>query len=164
MPQIEQLSEVFASQLFWLIVTFGLVYFVIGRGMLPKIEATVEARDSKIAEDLAMAEAARAAADEAEEAYRVRMAEVRAEAMKVTQEAKLASALETEKKVAAADEAISAKVGEAEARIAAAREAALAEIQAVAAEAAQQMAARLSGAQIEAAAAKKAVKEVLANG
>lgn len=164
MPQIEQLSEVFASQLFWLIVTFGLVYFVIGRGMLPKIEATVEARDSKIAEDLAMAEAARAAADEAEEAYRVRMAEVRAEAMKVTQEAKQASALETEKKVAAADEAISAKVGEAEARIAAAREAALAEIQAVAAEAAQQMAARLSGAQIEAAAAKKAVKEVLANG
>ena len=38
MPQIEQLSEVFASQLFWLIVTFGLIYFVIGRGMMPKID------------------------------------------------------------------------------------------------------------------------------
>jgi F-type H+-transporting ATPase subunit b len=60
MPQISQISEIFASQLFWLIVSFGLIYFVIGRGMFPKIEATVEQRDRRIAEDLAAAERARA--------------------------------------------------------------------------------------------------------
>ena len=72
MPQIAQIDATFASQLFWLILTFGLVYFVIGKGMLPKIEATVEARDNRISDDLAAAERARAAADETEEAYRAR--------------------------------------------------------------------------------------------
>jgi F-type H+-transporting ATPase subunit b len=164
MPQIEQLSEVFASQLFWLIVTFGLIYFVIGRGMMPKIEATVEARDKRIAEDLAIAEQARASADEAEEAYRQRMADVRAEAMKVTQAAKQKSALEAEGRLAEADQAIGGKVASAEAGIEQARQAALAEIEAVAAEAARDMAAKLSGASVDEAAARKAVKEVLAHG
>jgi F-type H+-transporting ATPase subunit b len=164
MPQIDQLSEVFTSQLFWLIVTFGLIYFVIGRGMMPKIEATVEARDKRIAEDLAIAEQARAAADVAEEAHRQRMAEVRTEAMKVTQAAKAKSALETEGRLAEADQAIGGKVAEAEAGIERARQAALGEIETVAAEAARDMAAKLSGAPVDAAAARKAVKEVLAHG
>ena len=56
MPQISQISEIFASQLFWLIVSFGLIYAVIGRGMLPKIEATVDQRDRRISDDLAAAE------------------------------------------------------------------------------------------------------------
>ncbi len=56
MPQISQISEIFASQLFWLIVSFGLIYLVVGRGMLPKIEATVDQRDRRISEDLAAAE------------------------------------------------------------------------------------------------------------
>ena len=44
MPQINQLPEVFASQLFWLAVFFGLVFFVIGRGMVPKIRSTTVSR------------------------------------------------------------------------------------------------------------------------
>ena len=46
MPQINQLSEIFFSQLFWLLVVFGIIYFGIGRGMVPKIQSTVDARDS----------------------------------------------------------------------------------------------------------------------
>ena len=38
--------------------------------MLPKIQSTVDAREAQIADDLAAAEAARAEADETEEAYR----------------------------------------------------------------------------------------------
>lgn len=164
MPQIEQLSEVFASQLFWLVVTFALLYFGIGRGMLPKIEATVEARDKRIAEDLAIAEQARVSADQSEEAYRLRMADVRAEAMKVTAAAKQASALEAEGRVAEADQAIGGKVAAAEAGIEQAKQAALTEIEAVAADAAREMASKLSGAPVDEAAARKAVREVLANG
>ena len=72
------------SQLFWLLLMLALIYFGIGQAMLPKIQSTVDARDSRIADDLAAAEAARRDADETEEAYRARIDESRAEALKVT--------------------------------------------------------------------------------
>ena len=59
MPQITQLPYIFASQLFWLAVVFGLIFFGIGRGMLPKIQSTVDDREKKIAEDLERAQGAR---------------------------------------------------------------------------------------------------------
>jgi len=49
MPQLNQLPEIFWSQLFWLVVVFGIIFFAIGRGMVPKIQSTVDARDKKIA-------------------------------------------------------------------------------------------------------------------
>ena len=58
MPQISQLAATYASQIFWMLVFFGIVFFVVGRGMVPKVMATVEARDSQIAADLAAAGAA----------------------------------------------------------------------------------------------------------
>jgi F-type H+-transporting ATPase subunit b len=164
MPQIAQLSEVFASQLFWLVVTFGLIYLVIGRGMVPKIEATVEARDRRISDDLVAADAAREAADETEAGYRARIDEARAEALKVTQAAKAASARETEDRVRAADAEINEKTDAAEARIRAAAEAAMADVEMVAAEAAQDLVARLSGGTVPEDRARSAVKEALVHG
>ena len=84
MPQINQLSDVLYSQLFWLALTLAVIYFGIGKAMLPKIMSTMDARDSRITQDLAAAEAARREADETEEAYRTRINESRAEALKVT--------------------------------------------------------------------------------
>jgi F-type H+-transporting ATPase subunit b len=164
MPQIDQISEIFASQLFWLVVTFGLVYLVIGRGMFPKIEATVSARDKQIAGDLAAAEAARAAAEEIEEANRARAEANRAEALKVTQAAKDAAAREAEQKVKAADAQTETRVAAAEARIREATSAAMGDIENVAAEAAQEMVARLTGKTVSRAQADDAVKAALANG
>ena len=51
MPQIAQLSMVFASQLFWLVISFGLIFFIVGRGMLPKVRSTITARTEKITDD-----------------------------------------------------------------------------------------------------------------
>ena len=48
MPQIAQLAETYSSQIFWLLVFFGLVFFVIGRGMVPRVMATVGDRDKQI--------------------------------------------------------------------------------------------------------------------
>ena len=110
MPQIEQLPFIFFSQLFWLAVVFGIIFFVIGRGMVPKIQGTVELRDAKIAEDLERAQAARAEADATEAQWRERRDAARAEAGRLAQEAKQSSALETEAKVTAAAGAINAKV------------------------------------------------------
>ena len=164
MPQIAQISEIFASQLFWLLLTFGLIYFVVGRGMLTKIEATVEKRDRRIADDLAAAERARAEADAREEAYRAQVETNRAEALMVTQAAKQAAARATEEKVKAADAETARKVGTAEAEIRAATDAALADIETVAADAAQQMVAKLAGTSVSRERAAEAVRAALANG
>ncbi|HEY0113095.1 MAG TPA: ATPase [Allosphingosinicella sp.] len=164
MPQIAQISEIFASQLFWLVLTFAIIYLVIGRGMLPKIEATVEARDQRIAGDLAAAEAARRTAEEVDAANRARTEANRADALKVAQAAKEASAREAEAKVKAADAATGARVAEAEARIRAATDAALGDIENVAAEAAQDMVARLTGVAVSRDQAVNAVKAALAHG
>lgn len=162
MPQIAQIAATYASQIFWLLIVFGLIYFVIGKGMLPKIEATVEARDQKIASDLAAAEAARAKADETEAAYRAKIEEARAAALKATQDAKAKATADAEKRVKKADAELAAKAAEADAVLKAASAKALAEIENVAAEAAQEIVAKVSGITVDKAAAEGAVKAALA--
>jgi len=161
MPQIEQLPDIFFSQLFWLLVVFGIIFFGIGRGMLPKIQSTVDAREQKIAEDLERAQAARAGAEETEAAWRARIDAARAEAARLAQEAKQASAQETEKRVKAAADKINAKAEAAQAKLREAVEAARGEIEAVAAEATQQMVQRLAGINVDKQEAAAAVKAEL---
>ena len=161
MPQIVQLPTIFYSQLFWLLVVFGIIYFVIGRGMVPKIQSVVEDRDRKIAEDLAAAQRAREQAEASEEVYRARIEASRSEALKVAQEAKHQAALDTEKKLKAVDAKISKRVTEAEEKIRAAAEAARRELEPVAAEAASELVMKLTGQKIAPKDAEPAVKAVL---
>lgn len=161
MPQIAQLSETYASQIFWILVFFGFVFFVIGRGMVPKVMATVDARDSQIAGDLAAAEAARKAADAEEEAWRLQSAKQRSEAQDIIAKAKAEAAKATEARLASANAVIDSRIAEADTRIATARENALAEFETVAAEAASAIVSRLAGATVPEDAARSAVKEAL---
>lgn len=158
MPQINQLSAIFFSQLFWLVVVFGFVYFVIGRGMVPKIRSTVDERGARIAADLAAAEQARADADATEEAWRAKMNEARVEAAQVTQEAKDASARDTEAKVKQSAGKIAKKVDAAETKIRDSAAAARSQLEAFAAEATQDMISRLTGMTIDQKDAAAAVK------
>ncbi|QNN64143.1 ATPase [Sphingomonas rhizophila] len=164
MPQIAQLGEVYASQLFWLFVFFGAIFLVIGLGMLPKIQSTVDSRDAQIAADLKAAEGAREAADRLEEEYRIAMDKSRAEAARLAAEAKDKAAKATEKSVAKADEGINLSLDQALARIGEARQAAQGEIEAVAAEAAQAMVERVAGLKVDPAAARAAVAKELVHG
>ena len=161
MPQINQLPDVFFSQLFWLLLVFGIIYFWIGRGMVPKIQSVVEDRDRKIADDLAAAQRAREEAEASEEAYRERIDASRSEALKVATEAKTQAALDTEKRLKVIDEQIGTRVAEAEGRIRDAAEAARRELEPVAAEAASQLVTKLTGQAISAKDAEPAVKAVL---
>ncbi|HYD37161.1 MAG TPA: ATPase [Allosphingosinicella sp.] len=163
MPQINQLADAAYSQFFWLLLVLAILYFGIGRMMLPKIQSTVEARDSRIAGDLAAAQAARSAAEETEAAYRARIEESRAEALKVAQAAKASSGKATEDRVRAANAEIGARVEAAEARIRSAADAALAEIEGVAAEAARDMVQRLAGVAVDGDEAARAVKAAMAH-
>lgn len=161
MPQLAQLSEVFLSQLLWLGIGLGFIFFVIARGMVPKIQATVNAREQKISGDLERAQAARVEADQTEADWRARMDAARSEAARIAQEAKQAGAMDTEAKVKAAADKINAKVDRAEARIRDAVNAARTEIEAVAAEATQEMVTRLTGIKVSANEAADAVKAEL---
>jgi F-type H+-transporting ATPase subunit b len=161
MPQIEQLPYIFASQLFWLALVFGLIFFGIGRGMLPKIQSVVDQRDRKISDDLAAAQRAREEAEQTEAAYRERIDASRSEAMKLAQAAKQKAALESEQRLRAVDEQIGARVAQAEARIRAALEDARRELEPVAAEAASELVTKLTGRKVAANEAKAAVKAAL---
>lgn len=164
MPQIAQLAETYSSQIFWLLIFFGFTFFVIGRGMVPKVMDTVALRDKQIADDLAAAQAARDAADDQEEAWRKREIENHAKAQAVIAKAKSDASAMTEKKIAAAQKRFDKKLAEAEERIAVARSSAMTEVEMVAAEAAQDIVARLVGASVDQSTAKNAVKEAMANG
>ena len=161
MPQITQLPFIFFSQLFWLLLVFGIIFFGIGRGMLPKIQGTVDAREKKIAEDLERAQAARAGAEETEAAWRARMDAARVEAARLAQEAKQESAKATEAKVKKAADKIALKVESSEAKIREAFVSARSEIEAVAAEATRDMVQRLTGIEVDAKESAAAVKAEL---
>ena len=161
MPQIAQLSATYASQIFWILLVFGFIFFVIGRGMVPKVMATVEARDKQIAQDLAAAETARKAADAEEEAWRKRESANRAESQAIIAKAKVEAAKEAESRLAEVNAGLDARIAEAEARIAASRDSAMGEIEAVAAEAAEQIVSRIAGISVDQASARKAVQAEL---
>lgn len=161
MPQISQLAATYVSQIFWLILTFGLVFLVVGRGMLPRVQATIAGRDDRIQGDLAAAAAARDAADQAEEAWKLRDQTNRERAQGLIADARGRAAKASEATLAAANHAQADRVAASEASIRAAADRAVAEIEGVAAEAAQAIVARVSGAQVSADEARAAVQKVL---
>jgi F-type H+-transporting ATPase subunit b len=158
MPQLAQLSEVALSQFLWLAIGLGFIFFVVGRGMVPKIQATVDSREQRISADLEAAQQARLAADETEAAWRARMDAARAEAARLSNEAKQASARDAEAKVKKAADKLNLRVEASEQKIREALGAARADIEAVAAETAQELVARLTGISVDRTSAAAAVK------
>lgn len=161
MPQISQLAATYMSQIFWLVVTFGLVFLVVGRGMLPRVQATIADRDAGIKGDLTAAAAARDAADKAEAEWHARDAANRDRVAVMLAEARGRAAKASEATLGAANRVQADHVAAAEASIRAAADRAIAEIEGVAAEAAQAIVARVSGAQVSADEARAAVQKVL---
>lgn len=161
MPQLSQLSQVYLSQFLWLAVALGFIFFVIARGMVPKIQATVDAREKRIADDLEAAQQARAGADETEAAWRARMDAARAEAGRIAQEAKAESGRETEARVKAAADKINLRIESAQTAIREALASARSEIETVAAEATQDMVQRVAGLGVDKKDAAAAVKAEL---
>lgn len=161
MPQIAQLADVWSSQIFWMLVTFGFVFLVVGLGMVPKVQSTVDLRDQKIADDLAAAKATFASADALEEQWRANENAARAEAQSLMAQAKAKAGAERDAALAEVDAAIAGQIATAEAGIADARGKAMNDIEAVAADAASEMVQRLAGTTVTPAAARKAVKAVI---
>ena len=54
MPQLN--PEFWVSQIFWLLITFGILYLVLSKLILPKISKNLESRKSQISENIEAAE------------------------------------------------------------------------------------------------------------
>lgn len=145
MPQISQIAATYASQIFWLLITFGILYFGIGKMMVPKVMATVDAREGRIAGDLAAAEQARLAADTVEAAWRAKMDEARAAAHAETTAAKAQAVKATESQIKSIDVELAERLAHHDLAVGNAKAQAMLNLQAVAAEVAQDLVAKVSG-------------------
>jgi len=156
MPQFD-FANVFWSQLFWLAITFAILYLT-----LPKLGRVMEDRETKVKGDLDQAEAAKASADDLEAAHVATLGKARDTARGSVAEAKAEAAKAIDKKVKAADKRAETKLVKAQTEIDTARNKALGQIEAVAAENATAIVDKLTGAKPSAAAVKKAAKAALA--
>ncbi|WP_204115595.1 F0F1 ATP synthase subunit B' [Shimia biformata] len=143
MPQLDFSN--WGNQIFWLLVTLVVIYFVLSRIALPRIAAVLAERQGTITNDIAAAEELKAKAVEAEDAYNKALADARAEAQRIVAEAKAEIQAELDAATAQADAEIAAKAAESEKAISAIRAGALESIREVAGDTAGEIVSALGG-------------------
>lgn len=144
MPQLEQIAT-YPSQVFWLVLSFIVLFVIMWRIAVPRISDALEARQTRIDDNLERATEINKEAKAAIESYEKALAEARAEAQSVIADAnaKLAEAA-AEREAEMADK-LQAKLTESEANIAAAVDAAVDSLRDVAVEVARSATERLVG-------------------
>ena len=132
--------------------------------MVPKVIATVDARDAQIADDLAAAEQARLTADQVEAAWRAKMDEARAAAHAETTAAKAQAVKATESQIKSIDVELAERLAHHDLAVGNAKAQAMLNLQAVAAEVTQDLVAKVSGLTVGIDAAADAVRRSNAHG
>ena len=143
MPQLNPLD--WAPQIIWLVITFSILYVLMKRVALPRIGSVIEARHARIAGDIEAADKLRRETQEAIAAYEQALAEAKARAHGIAQEAnnKLKNEMAAER--AALDRDLAARSVEAEKRILQAKTSALKDVNQVASETAAEIVRSLIG-------------------
>jgi F-type H+-transporting ATPase subunit b len=144
MPQLD--VETFPSQLFWLAVTFVVLYILMSWIGLPRLSAAIEARRQRREADLARAAQLKSEAEAANAAFQRSMAEARAQAQAVLKETSDRLAAEAAERQRALAVALAEQVNEAERRIAATKQQALAEVRGIAVDVGRSVVEKLTGA------------------
>jgi len=132
MPQLDVSS--YASQLFWLLLTFVPLYLIIARRAIPRITEVLEARQSKISDDLKKAAARKEEAETVHAEYEALKAESHAKAQAMLKQAQDEMAVEAARRNATLSETLASQNREAERRILTAKDDALANLDSVVAE------------------------------
>ena len=91
-------TSTFPSQLVWLAIAFGLMYWYMSKRALPQLGAVIEARRARIASDLDDATAMQQRADAAAAAHAKTLADARAKAQGLAQAARDRLAAESDAK------------------------------------------------------------------
>ena len=153
-------SSTYGVQLFWLAVTFGLLYILMSRIALPRIGEILEVRRDRIEGDLAEAERLRQKTDQAVASYEEELASARARAHTIADETRARIKAEMGEKRRSVESDLSRQVSVAEERIAKTKSAALANVDKIAAETAVSLVSKLSG-KVTLKEAKTAVRAVI---
>lgn len=162
-PAFPQLHfEYWPSQIFWLLISLGVLFYVLTRFALPRIQSTLEERRDTISGDLDKAAEFNLAAEEAEEAYDAALKSARAEAQKIADKTKADIKAKLDVAIAEADQRIAAKTAESEKQLAAIRGEAAEKASEVAMAAATALMGRFSPKPVDAAAVQTAVATRLA--
>lgn len=160
-PPFDQIGEFGVSQVFWLIVTFAVLYIFVAFVFLPRIRAAVEGRDGAIKADVAKAAELSAKADTSVKQFEAQIATARANARDTAAKAKAEADKKTAAETAKVEADLNTRLASAEARIAETRAKAMSNVSAVAEDAAAAIAERLTGVKPSDAAVKKAVAGVM---
>lgn len=146
MPQLD--PAVFATQIFWLAVTFVLLYLILWKAALPKVSDMLEARQYRIDDDLERAAALKEKAATVLAEYEAASAEAQAKARGVVHEALDKMAAEAQKRNDELAQKLLIETREAEAVIAAAKTGAIDNLRGVVRETATAATRKLIGVEV----------------
>lgn len=143
LPQLD--TTTFASQIFWLAISFAVLYFIIARIASPKIGGVIEEREARIKGDLDGAADAKKASEAAIAGYEKALADARGRAAKLSEDIRSKVMAEANARTEAAERQLSADMQKAEGRIAEMRSGALARLSTIARDTAADIVQKLTG-------------------
>lgn len=122
----------FSSQLFWLVITFGLFYIFLKKVVMPRLGGILEVRSNRIAQDLDQAAKLKSEADAAVAAYEQELAEAKANANTIGQKSRDEAKAEAEVARKGVEAGLEKKLAEAEERITAIKTSAMKDVGSIA--------------------------------
>ena len=138
-------GDTFLSQILWLVITFGLLYWLLSKVILPRIGGILEERGERIARDLAEAQRLKAESEAAGAAYEKSLGDARNNAQAIAAETHAKVSADTEATRKALEAELAAKLTAAEAQIAASKTKAMTNVRGIAIETAPSIVAHLTG-------------------
>ncbi|CAM2859748.1 F0F1 ATP synthase subunit B' [Methylobacterium mesophilicum] len=135
----------FLSQLIWLALAFGLLYYLMDKVALPRIQAILHARAERLRTDLDQAQAMKSEADAAGLAYETALRDAQGKARDIAQTTRNELAAEADAKRKALEADLNTKLSSAEATIRTRTEAAMGNVRSIAGETAAAIVERLTG-------------------
>ena len=139
-------SSTFGSQLLWLAITFGLLYYLMSKVALPRIANILEVRRDRIASDLGEAERLKRETDEAIASYEQSLGEARQKAHGIAHTAREEAKAHIDAEFAKVESDVASQLSEAETKISAVKDAAMGEVDSIAQSTTEAILDRLLGA------------------
>ena len=146
MPQLN--PEFWISQIFWLTLTFGILYIILSKLILPKISDNLESRKSQILENVEAAEKQRQNSEEKLKEYEKIVLKSKMEAKSIFNQAREKALKDISAKKEVLDKQIDDEVGKAEQEIKVLQSGAAEKINKIAIETSSELIQKLIGAEI----------------
>ena len=146
MPQLN--PEFWVSQIFWLIITFGILYIVLSKLILPKISTNLEQRKSRISDNIEAADKQREISETKLKEYDEIISKSKSEAKNIFNQAREKALIDINHKKEVLDKQIDEEIKEAEKEILAFHKIAPEKINKIAIDTSSELIQKLIGAEV----------------